>query len=132
MLVARNSLDKTGFFICTDGSARSTDVVNGAAVLAHHIGQPITLFSVSDDEGGRGAARENVENGKALLRRMGIPAAETKIASGDPVQQIIGHGSPYQLIVVSHRGHSRLHRMFRGSVSYDVIRNAATSVLNVR
>ena len=49
VLVARNSLDRRGFFICTDGSSRAMQAVRRAAVLAHMTGEPITLFSVAPD-----------------------------------------------------------------------------------
>ena len=53
VLVARQSLDRTGFFICTDGTSRSMQAVRRAAVLAQVTGEPITLFSVADSTAGR-------------------------------------------------------------------------------
>ena len=43
VLVVRKGPEKTGFFICTDGTSRSMQAVRRAAVLAHVTGEPITL-----------------------------------------------------------------------------------------
>ncbi|WP_342642803.1 universal stress protein [Rhodoligotrophos ferricapiens] len=133
VLVARKgSHQKTGFFICTDGSARSTDGVKRAAVLAKTCGAPITLFAVAPTLKGRPFAREAVENARALLKSMRIEVAHVKVAVGDPAEQIVRHGANYKLIVVSDEGRTRLQRVFKGSVSYEVVRDARTSVLDVR
>ncbi len=132
VLVARPSLDRRGFFICTDGTSRSMQAVRRSAVLAHMTGEPITLFSVAPTESGRSAAEEAVANARALLKAMGIPVAETRTAVGEPVEEIVESGSLYRLIVVSDEGRSRLQRLFKGSTATDVVRKARTSVLNVR
>ena len=51
VLVARKSLDKSGFFICTDGTSRSMQAVRRAAVLAYTAREPITLFLGRNDRG---------------------------------------------------------------------------------
>jgi nucleotide-binding universal stress UspA family protein len=132
VLVARNSLDRRGFFICTDGSSRAMQAVRRAAVLAHTVGEPITLFSVAPSQLARPAAEEAVANAKALLKAMKITVAETRIAVGDALQEIIEHGSLYRLIAVTDEGRSRLQRVFKGSLATDVVRHARTSVLDVR
>lgn len=132
VLVARQSLDKQGFFICTDGTSRSMQAVRRAAVLAHMTGEPITLFSVAPAEAARAAAEEAVANAKALLKAMKIAVAEAKVAVGDPVEEIVETGSLYKIIVVTDEGRSRLARLFRGSTATDVVRKARTSVLDVR
>lgn len=132
LVVRKGSLSKTGFFICTDGSARSLEGVKRAAVLAHKISSPITLYSAADELKGRAAARENVDNAMALLEQMGIEVARTRVGIGDPAEQIIRHGAGHQIIVVSDEGRSRFERIFRGSVAYAVVRGARTSVLDVR
>lgn len=132
VLVARQSLDKQGFFICTDGTSRSMQAVRRAAVLAHITGEPITLFSVAPAEAARAAAEEAVANAKALLKAMKIAVAEAKVAVGDPVEEIVETGSLYKIIVVTDEGRSRLARLFRGSTATDVVRKARTSVLDVR
>jgi hypothetical protein len=49
VMIARSSLDRRGFFICTDGTARSMQAVRRSAVLAHMVKEPITLFSVATE-----------------------------------------------------------------------------------
>ena len=101
VLVARDSMDKRGFFICTDGSSRSMQAVRRAAVLAQVTGEPITLFSVAGSEAGRPAAEEAVANARALLEALQIPVVETKTAIGNPVEEIVERGSLYKAIVVT-------------------------------
>ncbi len=132
VLVARNSLDKKGYFICTDGSSRSMQAVRRSAVLAHVMGQPITLFSVADSPAGKPAAEEAVANAKSLLKAMKIQVAETRVAVGKPAEEIVESGSLYRMIVVTDEGRSRLQRLFRGSTATAVVRKARTSVLDVR
>jgi nucleotide-binding universal stress UspA family protein len=132
VLVARDSLDKKGFFICTDGTSRSMQAVRRAAVLAHTVGEPITLFSVAPTTVARSAAEENVENAMALLKALGIAVAQSRTALGAPAERIIELGSDYKIIIVTDEGRSWWQRMWRGSVAYDVVRGARTSVLDVR
>ncbi len=132
VLVARDSLDRKGFFICTDGSSRSMQAVRRAAVLAEVTGEPITLFSAADSAEGKPAAEEAVANARALLKAMKIPVAETRVAIGKPAEEIVALGSEYKVIVVTDEGRTRLQRLIRGSTASDVVRKARTSVLNVR
>lgn len=132
VLVARDSLDRKGFFICTDGTARSMQAVRRSAVLAHSVGEPITLFSAVERAEDEAAAEDNVKNARALLKAIGIKVKDTRVAIGEPAAQIIEHGSDHQVIVVSDEGRSRLERAIRGSTAYSVIRGARTSVLDVR
>jgi nucleotide-binding universal stress UspA family protein len=132
VLVARSSGDKHGFFICTDGSSRSMQAVRRSAVLAHALGETITLFSVAETENGRAAAEEAVANAKALLKAMKIVVADTKVGIGKAAEEIVEMGSLYKVIVVSDEGRSRLQRIFKTSVASDVVKKARTSVLDVR
>jgi nucleotide-binding universal stress UspA family protein len=132
VLVARDSFDRKGFFICTDGSSRSMQAVRRAAVLAEVTGEPITLFSVADSPAGKPAAEEAVANAKALLKAMKIQVAETRVAVGKPAEEIVESGSLYRVIVVTDEGRSRLERVLRGSTATEVVRKARTSVLDVR
>jgi nucleotide-binding universal stress UspA family protein len=132
VLVVRDSLDKRGFFVCTDGTARSMQAVRRAAVLAHTVGEPITLFSAAPIPEARSAAAENVENARALLKALGITIADWRVAIGNPSQQIIEFGSNHKIIVVTDEGRSWWRRLWRGSVAYEVVRRARTSVLDVR
>jgi nucleotide-binding universal stress UspA family protein len=132
VLVARKSLERQGFFICTDGSSRSMQAVRRAAVLAEVTGEPITLFSVADSVAGKPAAEEAVANARALLKAMKIQVADTKVAVGRPAEEIVERGSLYKVIVVTDEGRTRLQRLIRGSTATEVVRKARTSVLDVR
>lgn len=132
VLVARNSLEKRGFFICTDGSSRSLQAVRRAAVLATVIGEPVTLFSVAPDEIAKPAAEEAVANAKALLKAMKIDVAEAKAVVGNVLEEIVERGSLYKIIVVTDEGRSRMQRLFKGSLATESVRRARTSVLDVR
>ena len=132
VLVARQSLERRGFFICTDGTSRSMQAVRRSAVLAQVTAEPITLFSVAGSNTGRSAAEEAVANAKALLKAMKIDVAETRVAVGDAVEEIVESGALYRVIVVTDEGRSRLQRLIRGSTATQVVRKARTSVLDVR
>lgn len=132
VLIVREPLDKTGFFICTDGTSRSMQAVRRAAVLAHSAGEPITLFSAAAQESGVPAAEENVKNARALLKAMGIKVKTIMTAVGPAAQKIAELGSDHCIIVVSDEGRSRLQRAIRGSTAVEVVRTAKTSVLDVR
>ena len=132
VLVAHHSLDRKGFFICTDGTSRSMQAVRRSAVLAQVTGEPITLFSVADSQAGRDAAEEAVANAKALLKAMKIEVAETRVAVGSAAEEIVESGALYKVIVVTDEGRSRLQRLIRGSTATEVVRKARTSVLDVR
>ncbi len=132
VLVARPSGDKHGYFICTDGTSRSMQAIRRAAVLAHMTGEPITLFSVAPDEASKPAAEEAVANAKALLKAMKITVADTRVAVGNAVDEIVEMGSLFRFIVVSDEGRSRLQRLFKGSIASEVMKRARSSVLDVR
>lgn len=133
VLVARKaSLAKTGFFICTDGSARSLDALRRAGVLAHKTRNPITLYSVAPTPESRAVAHKRIEKAQHSLESMGITVDETRIGVGDPARRIIHHGSGHKLIVVCDEGRNRLTRILKRSLVYEVVRRAHTSVLDVR
>ena len=71
-------------------------------------------------------------NARALLKAMKIQVAETRVAVGRPVEEIVEVGSLYKVIVVTDEGRSRLQRLLRGSTATEVVRKARTSVLDVR
>ena len=132
VMIARDSLDKKGFFICTDGSARSMNALRRAAVLAHEAGEEIVLFSVAPTRQELKKARQAVEDARELLQTLDIAVRDTKVAIGDPVEKICEHGDRYQVIVVSDEGRSRWQRILFGSTASEVARRSKTSVLDVR
>ncbi len=133
VMIARDTLDRKGFFICLDGSARAYNGMRRAAVLACEAGEPITLFSVAKTQDELGKARQTVDKGREILEKLGIAVQETKVAVGqDLVEQIVKHGNDHLVIAIIDRGHSRLHRIIFGSIADEVARLASTSVLDVR
>ncbi len=132
VMVARKSAEKKGFFICTDGTSRSMQAVRRAAVLAHFAGEPVTLFSVAPTEAARPAAEEAVASARALLKAMRLDVHDTRVGVGEVVEEIVETGSLYRVIVVTDEGRSRLQRLIKGSTATTVVRNARTSVLDVR
>jgi len=132
VLIARKSFNKKGFFLCTDGTERCEQAVRRAAVMARYMKHPVTLFSVAKERNQRSKAEDNIERAKLVLKEMGIRVNNSKIGVGDPVEQIVKHGSNHCVIVVSDSGKSKLERMFAGSVAFSVMRSAKNSVLNVR
>ena len=71
-------------------------------------------------------------NAEAILKSMKIKVDTTKVAVGEPAEQIVRHGSSSRLIVVTNQHMSKLQRLLQGSVTSSVVRGARTSVLNVR
>jgi nucleotide-binding universal stress UspA family protein len=132
VLVVRDTPGARGYFICTDGTARSMQAVRRSAVLAHMTGEPITLFSAASSKEGQAAAEENVKNARALLKAIGIRVQDIMTAVGDPAAEIVAKGSGHKIIVVTDEGRTRLQRALKGSVAYAVVKNARTSVLDVR
>jgi nucleotide-binding universal stress UspA family protein len=132
VLVARNSMDRKGMFICTDGSTPAMQAVRRSAVLAHMAGEPITLFAVAPTMAAKPIADEAIAKATAMLQAINIPVFETKSAVGNPLQEIVERGSLYRVIAITDEGRSRLQRMFKGSLASDVVRQARTSVLDIR
>ena len=132
VMVARKPNERMGFLIAVDGSARAMQLVRRTAVLAHVMKRDISLLAVAPDEAARPAAQEAVDNAQALLQAMDIAVQEAKVAVGDVAATIVEVGNAYGTIVVSDEQHSRLRRLFRGSVATEVVRRASTSVLEVR
>jgi len=133
VLVAREiSLANSGFLIYNDGSKYATRAVRRSAVLAHSVGQPITLFATANDESARAQAEENNTRAADLLKSMGIKVKKKVTAIGDPVTQIIKAGANQCIIVVPDDGRSRFSRAIYGSTAWGVIKGAITSVMDVR
>ncbi len=132
LVVRRAEKRKRGFFICTTGTARCMQAVRRSAVLAHAIGEQIILFSAAPTKLDKDKAEDNVRTAKALLDAIGIKVARTLTDVGDPVKKIVEHGSNHKCIVVSDEGRSFFSRIMNPSVAYGVIKNARTSVLDVR
>ncbi|MDP6691550.1 MAG: universal stress protein [Alphaproteobacteria bacterium] len=132
VMVVRGDPKPSGHFITTDGSEVSLDAVLRHAVLAHHCKQPITLFSVAPSVDLKKPAEEALRKASDLLQAHDIPISDGQIGIGKPVDQIVHMGRDYSVIGVSHHKHAHARAVFGGSVAYQVMAKAATSVLNVR
>ncbi len=133
VLIAREeSLENKGFLIYNDGTARGMQAIRRSAVLAHTIGEPITLLSVAEAHEDREAAQEANKTAQEMLTSLGIKIDTLKTLVGEPAIQIIKAGANKELIVVPDEGHSRLKRAITGSTAYSVIKGAVTSVMDVR
>lgn len=133
VLVAREaSLSNSGFLIYNDGTQRAMDAIKRTAVLAHSVGQSITLMAVAEDEKSRRKAQEDNRKARDMLEAMGIEVARVTTAIGDPVTQIVKAGANKGIIIVPDEGRSHLHRLINGSTAWGVIKGAVTSVMDVR
>jgi nucleotide-binding universal stress UspA family protein len=132
VLVARNSLSQKGVFIHVDGTARSLQAVRRTAVLAHEMGEEITLFGCAHSEDERDEVERHVNEARDLLNAMKLTVAHAKVAVGDPAREIVEAGSLYKVIAVTDEGYARLKRVFKRSLAGEVIKRARTSVLDVR
>jgi nucleotide-binding universal stress UspA family protein len=132
VLVMREQASKKGFLLYTDGSARSMQAVRRSAVLAHVIGESITLMAVADSEAEKARAENAIQDTIAVLKSMKIDVAGTKVSVGKPVEEIVETGSLYRVISITDDGLSRIERLYKASIATEVLRNARTSVLDVR
>ncbi len=132
VLTKRDSGKRKGFLICIDGSDHAITSMFQAAVLADHCGEPITLLSSANERADLPTVKRHLIYATDYLESRGLNVAGTLAPVGDPVQQIIKAGRKFQLICVADSGKSRLKRFVSGSVAFDVMGRADTSVLNVR
>jgi nucleotide-binding universal stress UspA family protein len=102
------------------------------AVLAHFAGEPVSILSVASDDGAAAVLERRMEKLKAGLETDGITVDDVRVAVGEPTSEILEAGNPYSVIVVSDSGKSRITRFMVGSVAFDVMGRAETSVLNIR
>ena len=132
VLVARELEIGSGHLICTDGSERAQEMVRRDAILASRCECAISLISVALDTEDLPKAEENVDKAVAMLESMNIDVEETMTRAGDPVEEIIDAGLGFSLIVLSDTGMTGLKRFFMGSVAFQVLEHAHTSVLIIR
>lgn len=132
VLTVRGSCRGDGYLLCTDGNARSLDAMRQGAVLAHFAGEPVRILSVAADQTEVAALEAKVQAFKGELEADDIAVADTAVAVGDPAPAIVEAGKSSSVIVVSDSGKSRVTRFLAGSVAFDVMGQATTSVLNIR
>lgn len=132
VLVTRDLEEGKGHLLCTDGSARSLDMVRKDALLASRCDCPISLLSVAFAEEERPAAEQAVSDATALLDEMGVPVTQSMVRIGDPVREIVEAGRDYSLIAMADAESTKLRRFFIGGTSFNVLEHAVNSVMIVR
>ena len=132
LTVRKSNGKQRGHLICIDGSEHCAKSMRQAAVLAHHLGEPVTLASAAPDKESEPAVRKLLARSKKELTEMGIPGVRTRFRLGDPVEQLLKISKRFALVVVADSGKSRLKRFVKGSVAFDIMGRASVSVLNVR
>ncbi len=132
VLTVRGPCHGKGYLLCTDGSDQSLRAMRRGAVLAHFAGEPVSIMSVASDDGASPAQERRIEKLKNGLEQDGIAVDGVRVALGDPKSAILEAGNDYSVIVVSDSGKSRITRFMVGSVAFDVMGRAETSVLNIR
>ena len=132
VMIVRDTPGRDGYLICHDGSKHSMDAVQRTAILAQHCSKTITLMGVARVEEDKGLVTTQLERACAHLDRLGIPVEKPICNVGDPVQRILEMGNHFELTTVSEYGISRLRRLFGGSVAFEVLGSATSSVLDVK
>ncbi|MBL4906362.1 MAG: universal stress protein [Sneathiella sp.] len=132
VMVARKRENVEGHLICTDGSENSLDSVRRQAVLAQYLESPITLLCVTPLKEDLDKIKYTVEKTRLSLEKSGISIKETRAIVGDPVEKITEIGADFAVIAVSDSGKSSMKRFILGSVAFNVMGKAKTSVLNAR
>ncbi len=132
VLANRGASHGKGFLICTDGSEHSEYSMRQAAVLAHHIGEPITLLSIAKSKSDARTVKKQLTAAADKLKADGLDVVRTVVPVGKPAEKILDAGKKFRLIVVADSGKSRLKRFIVGSVAFDVMGTSENSVLNVR
>ena len=132
VMIARETPGREGYLICHDGSEHSMDAARRTAVLAQHCRKKVTLLGVAKVEEERSQVETQLASACAKLDRIGIPTEAPICDIGEPVQRILEVGKHFELITVSEYGNSRLRRLFGGSIAFDVLGAATSSVLDVK
>lgn len=132
VLTVRGSCQGKGYLLCTDGGDQSIRAMRRGAVLAHFAGEPVSILSVAPDDGAVEALERKIARMKTGLEKDGIAVDGLRVAVGAPVPAILEAGNAHSVIVVSDSGKSRVTRFMAGSVAFDVMGRAQTSVLNIR
>lgn len=126
--------------LCYDGHPHSRFALDEAAKFAKDVRAEITILSVVPPDaratrtgghvGLKPHAHEDVAVAHAYLRERDIES-EMKIAYGEPVEEIVAEAKSggYDLVVVGSRDLGPLGKLFLGSVSSKVVREAPIPVL---
>jgi len=132
VMTVRHPLKGTGFLLATDGSRQSREALTRGAVLAHFCGEPVGLLAVVREESETAPMQRRLASFKTSLEAKDVTVDEVTVAVGEPVPAIVEAGKARSVIVVADSGKSKLTRFLVGSVAFDVMGRAETSVLNIR
>lgn len=132
VLVARELDVGHGHLICVDGSEKALDTVRKDAYLASRCECPVSLMSVALDVESEPEAKKHIEEARAELKKMEIDVENEIVAVGNPVDEIVGAGPDYSVVVLSDSNKTGLKRFFMGSVAFKVLEESYTSVMIVR
>jgi nucleotide-binding universal stress UspA family protein len=135
VLIAREKKQISKIMVTVDGSEHSKKVVHYAAILARELGAEVALLNVQEPDL---PPKIMKEIGTRILSEAADQFKQTKLyqklASGDPAKTIIemAREGDHDLILMGHKGHSKVSRFLLGSVSDHVIQYADRSVLLIR
>ena len=128
--------------VAYDGFEYSHPALEEAARIGREEGARITVFGIVPPEA-RGTksgghvgsvphAADEVEHARAFLLDHGV-VAETKVANGDPAEEIVkeARAGHYDLVVTGTRGRGPVARLLLGSVSREISEHAPCTVLIV-
>jgi nucleotide-binding universal stress UspA family protein len=132
VLTVRGPCRGRGYLLCTDGSEHSLKSLRRGAVLAHTVGEPVRILGAAPDDDAVRRLENRVERFARGLGDAGITVDDASVERGAPVPTILEASKSASVVVVSDSGKSRLKRFVTGSVAFDVMGRAETSVLNVR
>lgn len=133
VMTVRNACQNgNGFLLSTDGSKHSLSAKRQGAVIARALGEPVRILGTADDDRELPNLEQRIEKFAKQLTADGFDVLDWKITIGDAVRSTLEAGNNSSAIVVSDKQASRFSRFFRGSIAFDIMRLATTSVLNVR
>lgn len=132
VMTVRGPCNGSGFLLSTDGGVHSLSAKRRGAVLAHSLGEPVTILGTAEDDSSLKELETKLADFQKGLEEDGIKVNGCSVVIGDPVRSTIEAGNRYSAIVVSDRQTSRLSRFFKGSIAFDIMRLATTSVINIR
>ncbi len=132
VMTVRGPCKGNGFLLSTDGGAHSLSAKRRGAVLAHSLGESVTILGTAEDDSGLRELETKLADFQKGLEKDGIKVDGCSVVIGDAVRSTIEAGNPFSAIVVSDRQTTRFRRFFQGSIAFDIMRLATTSVINIR
>lgn len=110
-----------------DGSPSAGRALKLAADVATHLGSPLQVLTVGDDEEQAAATQEGA---RSYLSAFDVPVG-LKLATGEVVAATMEYlqDEPADLVVMGKQGHSLIRRLILGSTSEQLMREIDASVL---